>query len=343
MPPAAKRQRTDDSDSSDEADIPVVQGTPWFNDGNIIIHAESTRFKVYGGILASKSEIFGDMMSLPTPESTAITSSELSTGGCPVVHVTDSTEDWRHVLEAIFNRMYTFTVDATSLPFPVIRSLLRLGHKYNFVELLAEAMERLTRYFPATIKGWDSPHRNAYIVMPYVASYFELVSLARTLGLPFILPALFYECVTTASLKILLSGLSRNAYDGSSASQLDPSDIQACILGWEAIISLQITTTCAWFTITTLYPDCRDSPRCTNARREILIRYFDSGMTTVMLLNKWDDDWNDDMCRICVKAARAAHEAGRRESWTKLPSAFGLPPWEELLANGGRELLSRLW
>lgn len=34
----------------------------WFDDGNVILQAESTLFKVYRGILAQNSSVFHDMV-----------------------------------------------------------------------------------------------------------------------------------------------------------------------------------------------------------------------------------------------------------------------------------------
>ena len=45
----------------------------WWEDGNIIIEAETTRFRVYKGLLVTQSEIFRDMFLIPHP-STSIRS-----------------------------------------------------------------------------------------------------------------------------------------------------------------------------------------------------------------------------------------------------------------------------
>ena len=74
---------------------------PWFEDGTIIIHAQSTRFKVYRGMLADKSAVFADMLSLPEP---SIAETDDLFYECPVVRLSDSAEDWEHMLEAVFNR-----------------------------------------------------------------------------------------------------------------------------------------------------------------------------------------------------------------------------------------------
>ncbi|EIW56904.1 uncharacterized protein TRAVEDRAFT_77609, partial [Trametes versicolor FP-101664 SS1] len=71
----------------------------WFEDGSIILIARDVEFRVFKGILAKHSPLFGDMFSLPPgppPESSQGTAAAAES--CPVVHLSDSPEDFRHVL-----------------------------------------------------------------------------------------------------------------------------------------------------------------------------------------------------------------------------------------------------
>ena len=91
----AKRPRTD----TPNAAPPLPErGDPWLDDGNIILQAESTRFRVVRSILSASSSVFRDIFSLPQPEN------ENLVDGCPVVHVSDTAEDLHHVLKALFDR-----------------------------------------------------------------------------------------------------------------------------------------------------------------------------------------------------------------------------------------------
>lgn len=51
----------------------------WFEDGNIMVVAQDTGFRIYRGVLAAHSPIFGDMFTMSQP-----TNAELL-DGCPVV------------------------------------------------------------------------------------------------------------------------------------------------------------------------------------------------------------------------------------------------------------------
>lgn len=77
--PASKRKRLD---SSEDAIDPVLSDI-WYDDGNVVLQAQNTQFKVYRGILAQSSPVFKDMFMLPQPslEGTQLVE------GCPVVQL----------------------------------------------------------------------------------------------------------------------------------------------------------------------------------------------------------------------------------------------------------------
>ncbi len=67
----------------------------WFEDGNIIVQAESAQFRVYRGILAMNSSVLRGMFELAQPDESDMQD------GCPVVHFYDSAQDVRHFLCAL--------------------------------------------------------------------------------------------------------------------------------------------------------------------------------------------------------------------------------------------------
>lgn len=96
MSDATKHAGTDDN--SNGGPHLADRGDPWFDDGNIILQAEGKQFRVFRGILAASSSVFGDMFTIPQP------TDEKLVGGCPVVHLSDTAEDLHHVLKALFDR-----------------------------------------------------------------------------------------------------------------------------------------------------------------------------------------------------------------------------------------------
>lgn len=73
----------------------------WFDDGNIVLVAEQTAFKVYRGVLQMHSPFFRDMLDLPQPKET---SSSEKYEECPIVTIPeDSAKDIALFLKAIFD------------------------------------------------------------------------------------------------------------------------------------------------------------------------------------------------------------------------------------------------
>lgn len=69
----------------------------WFSDGNLIVQAETSLFRVYGAFLAARSSVFKDMLSFPQPADAEMVE------GCPVVRLHDSADDVTCFFKAIFD------------------------------------------------------------------------------------------------------------------------------------------------------------------------------------------------------------------------------------------------
>ena len=89
-------------DSATHKHTPEHSGSPvvdlWFEDGNLVLKAENSLFRIYSGLLAARSSVFKDMLAFPPP----VEGNE-TFEGCPIVTVYDSSKDMNFFLKAIFD------------------------------------------------------------------------------------------------------------------------------------------------------------------------------------------------------------------------------------------------
>ena len=112
--PRRKNRWYDDaSNLSSESEAPrtIKEGYEradlWLEDGNVILVAEKTAFKVHRSILARNSEIFHDLFELPQPVD------EETFEGCPIVHLPDSKEDVEYMLAGLCDIKNTYVIPWT--------------------------------------------------------------------------------------------------------------------------------------------------------------------------------------------------------------------------------------
>ena len=99
-----KRRRTEDND-----DPNVIRSKIWFEDGNVIIQAESTQFRVHISVLSMHSKVLKDCFGIPQPKE------QESVEGCPIVCMPDKAAD----IECVFSLLYGDVDQCVIHPFAV--------------------------------------------------------------------------------------------------------------------------------------------------------------------------------------------------------------------------------
>ncbi len=96
LSPPAKRKRlaeicdleSDESDTVSLSEDTVERSTEfWFDDGNVVLQAGDTLFRVHRSILARHSVIMQDCLECPQPADAP------SIDGCPLIHLADLAKD----------------------------------------------------------------------------------------------------------------------------------------------------------------------------------------------------------------------------------------------------------
>ncbi|KAF7297720.1 BTB domain-containing protein [Mycena kentingensis (nom. inval.)] len=319
----AKRPREDTT----KPELPIQRSPDyWLDDGSLVIQVESTQFRVARSMLATHSTVFRDMFSLPPPPA-----DEPLIEGCPVVVLPgDKSEDWKHLLDAMYPKN-CFEDEYPSLA--AVSAILRLSNKYDIPTFRQQCIQRLKKNFPTTLEGYEETIDEWLdVFLPDGFSISEVavhvINLGREVGLYSVLPAALYTIISRRSA----------ATDGvlsDVVSKLeDRSDETLCLRAYAQLVQDYRKTPVGCF-----QPDivpcygCKADLDCSSAADVCLRRTFENVSIIVGVVEPWREEWEweEDLCEACIKVAMAAHRAARQKAWDELPSYFGLPVWEELL------------
>ncbi|KZP08425.1 hypothetical protein FIBSPDRAFT_802984 [Athelia psychrophila] len=301
----------------------IARSDVWFEDGNIVIQAEQTQFKVLRSVLAAQSSVFQGMFSIPQPPS----EKQEAVDGCAVVHVTDSAIDIAIALRALFLRGY---VSRKALSITIVAAFVRIGTKYEIEILRAEGLERLFYEYPSTLSDYDRMDSWSRIGYSWGVNI-DAANLAREQNLLSVLPTALYELCCVYDAQGLTSGIPRD--DGTTA-MISPTDLITCFIARESVAKVQLKTTFAWINPSPLTPSsCLTPPKCIESRMQVMAIIL-LPPNNILGLKCWRFGQMyepvDNMCARCQEVAKKLHKCGRVEFWNKMPGIFGLPEWAEI-------------
>ncbi|RPD58576.1 hypothetical protein L226DRAFT_466520 [Lentinus tigrinus ALCF2SS1-7] len=205
----------------------------WLDDGNVVLVAQSTGFRVYKGLLAAQSPIFHDMFS-----ATSLRADERY-DGVPVIRLFDSPVDLRHLFRVLLPKSQKDVLKDTydlKTDFHVMSALIRLSHKYQIEDVEKRALSALCHIYPTELEEWVGSDSQIDDNDRFYA--IAAVNLARLTDTPSILPSAFYHCALLQS-RVLL-GFTRE--DGSK-EYLSQDDLGRCMDGMPKLIASRNTTT----------------------------------------------------------------------------------------------------
>ncbi|KAK7036046.1 BTB domain-containing protein [Favolaschia claudopus] len=309
----------------------------WFDDGNLVIQAQSTLYWVYRGFLSSRSTVFEDMLALPQPPDAELV------GGCPLVRLPDPENEVTPFLKAIFLPEFFMPYPART-NFDDLSGCLRLSNKYEVDYLRKRSLVHLSSAFPMDLQQAD---RNYYDRTGAAWSYLagcsaswprpdeltfriRAILLAREVGATWILPWAFYDLSVFISMQ--------------NASTLHNTEPLSSMQAIQAIQTTFLSGHQAQITATSVdimgclgrkVVGCQTREQCYRARLEALERAWSLFRVSPSLsLHIWDNyDWKsvaDDLCDTCLIGLKDALENARKEFFSNLPSMYECSPWEEL-------------
>ncbi|KAI1792218.1 hypothetical protein LXA43DRAFT_887864 [Ganoderma leucocontextum] len=303
------------SDPAEEATQLKKDPEFWFDDGTVILHAGDVEFRVYRGLLESHSTVFTELFAQSQSKRTVSFDGQHNIP-CPVVNLSDSAHDLRHVLRCCMPRHSGSPFTTATPSFDLVSAAIRLGHKYKINDMYQKGLTLLKGHYSHKFEIWDS-------VPSWSPSGWEdaqaigVINLARLTGELSLLPVAFMVCIVRLD-ENLVRGFTRE--DGSQ-EHLTLDDIGLC---FQARIRLREASVAALFRVlstTSAAPNCRAPPQCSkmmkNAfrgkRLEANVKHLITGdvllWTTLYYFKDEDDEFT--LCQACLDAV---HERDRKEN-----------------------------
>ncbi|KDR79507.1 hypothetical protein GALMADRAFT_243610 [Galerina marginata CBS 339.88] len=320
LPSSAKRKH-------DDQQQPVIVRSPdfWFEDGNIIIQAQNTQFRVYRGSIARQSAVFNVMFGLPQPEG------EILVDGCPIVYLDDASQDWKNLFTILYHPEVGYDPSDT-FDLLALSSVLRLGQKYDLEKLYDAALKRIKSEVPQSLEQWQAKFgRNSTKPSPLCGKHVELLNIICDAEIQPLLPAAYLLCIMNITLENTFRPLL--SADGT-VLRLSPDSIEKLAVGRVRICQAIAQHKYGWCRTydPAKNPDCLDQHKCVKARLDCLMN-LSTGI-------KWDalgkvfrslsPSIRDKLCANCVDKIMPLYEAGVEKIWDELPTYFGLPAWADL-------------
>jgi len=309
----------------------------WFEDGNLIIQAGNSQFRVYRGVLAARSSVFQDMLAFPQPSDSELVE------GCPLVHLPDTAGEVTVFLKAIFDSGFFLPY-----PFPTdldtIAGTLRLSHKYGVEYLRRRALVHLTSSYPTTLSDFDAVFLDSTEGSPLLeapswhkpemlAFKIFLIPLAREVECLWILPTAFYFLsLSSGSMELGAKIYRGTTYNGMSAG-LSEADQEAFLNGshkqsasiFDPILRfLLFPVEIAGCTQAMCYKRRLQAFEANRQDRE------DYPYDPLVVWNSSDWELLGDICPVCLESLKQTYNEARQKFWDDLPKMYGLPPWPEL-------------
>ncbi|KAK7036031.1 BTB domain-containing protein [Favolaschia claudopus] len=303
----------------------------WFEDGNLVIQAQNTLYRVYRGFLSSRSTVFEDMLAFPQPPDAELVE------GCPLVCLPDPENEVTPFLKAIFLPEFFMPFPART-NFDDICGCLRLSNKYQVDYLRTRSLVHLSSAFPmdlqqadrnyydTTAAGWDALGGWGASWPRPDESMFRIraILLAREVEATWILPWAFYD------LSLLI------AREGTSILRETQSSFQEIQFAFLDGHQQQIITTSGILAyLGNKIVGCQTPQQCDQGRLHALEKALDSFLKYAALsLHIWDNhDWQSvasHFCATCLNGLKDALENARKDFFSNLPNMYDCPSWEEL-------------
>jgi len=254
---------------------------------------------------------------------------ELYEGVPLIVLAGDKGEDVVHLLRTVYEHGY-YISSSDDHPIEKITALLLLGTKYDFKDIRMDVMNHLLRHYPPSLSEFVAVNDDSAWSFQNVrcCHHFELLKVALAAEADSLLPGLYYAC-SDYPIHSIFNNLGKD---------LDALSLRTLLEGRELLA--KAARSVQWIYIT-------ESERCVKFHRVVpqadfnRFRFeepnpseiFDTTNLKKIAGQKLSAHWPDRLCQACRPETECLVDEEREEVWGELPSYFGLPSWNILLAR----------
>lgn len=342
-PPPSKRRRVSATSNAAADPLKARNDKLWFSDGNVILTAEGSSFKLHCGILERHSPVFKELLGAKRVD-------EESVGGCRVVHIQEDGCMLSEILCVIYDggnrcalqlrRVFACRDPVSSgfydrrkpIDFAKLRTLILLAKKYQIRAIYDEALGRLEVIYPVMfddqrVQRYSFQRKDSPISGLTVASALDAVKLARELDEKnppnFIVMALYF--CASLDLTLPLEGW-RHGPNGDLI-QLSRQDMLSCIFAREKLQKLNmlirnILVDCSGPTPPCLFPACQ------SVRQNAFINWATQGILSEPLpLAFVDWSTSSGLCGTCRSSRAEVYNQRRLDAFKQLGDIFAIESW----------------
>ncbi|KIJ26399.1 hypothetical protein M422DRAFT_38238 [Sphaerobolus stellatus SS14] len=282
----------------------------YFEDGNIVLVAENTAFKVYRGLLAKHSPVFMDMLQIGCAE--ASEEGQETFEGCLAVRLSDRSDEAAQLLRAIHGQLNFDIENAMHLA-----HVLRLSAKYLIDPIRITAFKKLTLKFPSKLTDWNR------ITAPSAEESAEIIRAALEAHADILLPSAYYALCRAEVEEVFRLDLPQHALQVFFQGR---HTLGRAIIPLLADIIARMPHHYA--------VSCHDPKKCTELLSklkhevvEILRRKDPSAMPFEIVTSLSLKDSVVNQCSWCRGYLEGKFGAWLQKTWLELPLVFGLPSW----------------
>ncbi|TFK79551.1 hypothetical protein K466DRAFT_668082 [Polyporus arcularius HHB13444] len=314
-----------------KTDRPRPDAHVWYADGDIVIIAQETVFRVHKSVVARHSKALECMFQPISWGGQADLTNTFD--GLPTVRVTDTAYDFKHFLLVVYDGFPRDKDPHTVVDFGVFAAWLRIGHRYRVPSFVIEGLRGFRSIFPMDLDTWDKHRFDGKFLHPRVVfdntNAIEAVNAIRLAGKVHLLPGALYMCAQLRP-STLLAGTTRA--DGTP-EKLGAADLLLCFEMKERLRKAEARIAVQWAAQDHVESRCKNfGDHCDRTRHELLkeaCRNIHNNLRgdplhggVITRLHEVDDGWQ--LCSHCHDAMTWEVRGLRRALWNKLPVYAGV-------------------